>query len=99
MPSAACLERKPVRPREPIADFGSAVARELSFDPRLARRLRAEVEDHLYEALADRANPHGENPLAEVMCAFGAPQAFARQFVSIALLSLARRAVAVAALA
>ena len=81
-----------MRPREPIADFGSAVARELSFDPRLARRVRAEVEDHLHEALADRADPHGEKRLAEVMCAFGDPQAFARQFLATALLSLARRA-------
>jgi hypothetical protein len=88
-----------VRPREPIADFGSAVARELSFDPRLARRLRAEVEDHLHEALADRADPYGENRLAEVMGAFGDPQAFARQFLATALLSLARRAAAVTALA
>src|SRR5215469_68732 len=99
MPSAACLERKPVRPREPIADFGSAVARELSFDPRLARRLRAEVEDHLHEAVANRADPHGGNGLAEVMCAFGDPQAFARQFHATALLSLARRAAGVTALA
>ena len=88
-----------MRPREPIADFGSAVARELSFDPRLARRLRAEVEDHLREALADRADPHGENRLAEVMCAFGDPRAFAQQFLAIALLSLARRAVVVMAFA
>jgi hypothetical protein len=88
-----------VCPREPIADFGSAVARELSFDPRLARRLRAEVEDHLHEAVADCADPHGECRLAEVMCAFGEPQAFARQFLATALLSLARRAAAVTALA
>ena len=88
-----------MRPRDPIADFGSAVARELSFDPRLARRVRAEVEDHLHEALADRADQHGENRLAEVMCAFGDPQAFARQFLATALLSLARRAAAVTALA
>ena len=88
-----------MRPREPIADFGSAVARELSFDPRLARRLRAEVEDHLHEALADRADPNDEKRLAEVMCAFGDPQAFARQFLAIALLSLARRAAAVTTLA
>ena len=88
-----------MRPREPIADFGSAVARELSFDPRLARRLRAEVEDHLHEALADRADPHRENRLAEVMCALGDPQAFARQFLATALLSLALRAAAVTALA
>jgi hypothetical protein len=99
MPSAACLERKPVRPREPIADFGNAVARALSFDPRLARRLRAEVEDHLHAAVADRADSHGENRLAEVMCAFGDPQAFARQFLATALLSLARRAAAVTAIA
>jgi hypothetical protein len=82
-------------PREPIADFGSAVARELSFDPRLARRLRAEVEDHLHATLADR----GENQLAEVICAFGGPRAFARQFLAIAMLSLARRAAAATALA
>ena len=88
-----------MRPREPIADFGRAVARELSFDPRLARRLRAEVEDHLHEAVADRADLRGENELAEVMCAFGDPQAFARQFLVTALLSLARRAAAVMALA
>src|SRR6516225_2371818 len=99
MPSATCLERKPMRPRDPIADFGNAVARELSFDPRLARRLRAEVGDHLHEAVADRVDPHGENRLAEVMCAFGDPQAFARQFLATALLSLARRAAAVTALA
>jgi hypothetical protein len=88
-----------VRPPEPITDFGSAVARELSFDPRLARRLRAEVEDHLHAAVADHVNPHGENRLAEVMCAFGDPKAFARQFLATALLSLARRASGVTALA
>jgi hypothetical protein len=93
------LERKPVRPRDPIADFGSAVARELSFDPKLARRLRAEVEDHLHQAAADRADPNGDNGLAEVMCAFGNPKAFAQQFLATALLSLARRAAAVTALA
>jgi hypothetical protein len=88
-----------VRPRELIADFGREVARELSFDPRLARRLRAEVEDYLHEAIADSADTHGESRLAEAMCAFGEPQAFARQFLAIALLSLARRAAAVTAFA
>ena len=88
-----------MRPREPIADFGSAVARELSFDPRLARRLRAEVEDHLHEALADCGDSHSENRPAEAMCAFGDPRAFARQFLATAMLSLARRAAAVTALA
>ena len=88
-----------MRQREPIADFGSAVARQLSFDPRLARRLRAEVEDHLHEALADCGDPHGENRLVEVMCAFGDPRDFARQFLATAMLSLARRVAAVTALA
>jgi len=88
-----------MRPREPIADFVSAVVRELSFDPRLACRLRAEVEDHLHEALADRGDPHAEHRLAEVVCAFGDPRAFARQFLGSAMLSLAHRAAAVTALA
>jgi hypothetical protein len=86
-------------PRESIADFGSAVARELSFDPRLARRLRAEVEDHLHEALADCSSPQCEKRSAEAMRAFGDPRAFARQFLATAMLSLARRAAAVTALA
>jgi hypothetical protein len=99
MPSAAFSEKKPVPRRDPIADFGDAVARELSFDPRLARRLRAEVEDHLHEAFADRATTNGETALPDVMHAFGDPRAFARQFLATALLSLARRAAAVTALA
>jgi hypothetical protein len=82
-----------VHPRDPIAEFGSAVEHALSFDPQLACRLRAEVEDHLREALADHA------ALSDVMCAFGDPRAFARQFHAPALLSLARRAAAVTALA
>ncbi len=88
-----------MRPHDPIAEFGGAVARELSFDPRLARRLRAEVEDHLHEAFADRADAHSENRLPDVICAFGDPEAFARQFLAPALLSVARRAAIVTALA
>jgi hypothetical protein len=88
-----------VRRRDPIADFSGAVAHELSFDPRLARRLRAEVEDHVHEAVADRADPHGEDRLPDVIRAFGDPQVFARQFLATALLSLARRTAAVTALA
>jgi hypothetical protein len=96
-----------MRPRDPVADFGSAVARELSFDPRLARRLRAEVEDHLHEAVAECGDPQSENQSenrlaevqVEVMSAFGDPRAFARQFLAAAMLSLARRAAAVTALA
>ena len=53
----------------------------------------------MHEAIADRADPLCENRLAEVMCAFGDPQGFARQFLATALLSLARRTAAVTALA
>jgi hypothetical protein len=97
MRSAAFSEKKPVHPRDPIADFGDAVARELSFDPPLARRLRVEVEDHLHEAFADRTS--SETALPDGVHAFGDPRAFARQFLAMALLSLARRAAAVTALA
>jgi hypothetical protein len=88
-----------MRPHEPIADFGSAVARELSFDPHLARRLRAEVEDHLQEAAAAHAMFGSQDPEREAIRAFGDPREIASQFLAASLLSFARRATAVAAVA
>ena len=39
---------------EPVTDHLAVVARELDFDPALSRRVRAEVEDHLWQAANDR---------------------------------------------
>jgi hypothetical protein len=70
-----------------ISDYVDALARALSFDRALARRVRQEVEDHLGEAVA--ADP-GDRREAErrAIANFGDPDVIAAQF---AVVSLARR--------
>jgi hypothetical protein len=71
-----------------IADYLDALSRALSFDPRLARGVRQEVEDHLLEAVA--ASPLSDRREAErrAVARFGHADALAAQF---AVTSLARR--------
>ena len=88
-----------MRPPDAIAEFGAAIAHELRFDARLARRVRAEAEDHLLETLAgcDAACP--AEAQREAIRAFGDVRELARAFVPGALQSLARRASVLTALA
>jgi hypothetical protein len=88
-----------MRPPGPVAEFADAISRELAFDAALARRLRAEFEDHVLEALAGRAEPETDELQRELIRAFGDPHEFARQFVPLSLLSFARRVTAVMAMA
>lgn len=83
---------------DPIADYGAAIARELRFDAKLARRVRAEVEDHLQEWLASSAEPSSPCAQEDAIHAFGDPRELARAFVPGALAALARRATALVAL-
>ena len=66
----------------PIARYLDALRRQLAHDPLLARRLCAEVADHLAElAAADRS--HGmsaEDAEEAAVRRFGAPETLARQF-------------------
>lgn len=78
-------------PSNPIADYADLLARELRFDPALSRRVRAEVEDHLWEAAADaREGPTLESQ-HRVIAGFGDPSELARQYVAASLLSQLRR--------
>jgi hypothetical protein len=76
----------------PIADYAGALARELSFDPALSRRVRAEVEDHLWEAAADGREGPTLNTQHRVIAGFGEPSELARQYAAVSLLSQLRRA-------
>jgi hypothetical protein len=69
----------------PIVEYADALTRELSFDVVLSRRVRAEVEDHLWEAADNR--PTGATPEAQrlVIASFGDPRELARQYVAAAL--------------
>jgi hypothetical protein len=80
----------------PIADFAAALSRELAFDRPLSRRVREEVEDHLWEAAASEPD---QDPLAaqrRVVARFGDPRAIAAQYAAS---SLYRQTKAVGALA
>ena len=88
-----------MQPADPIADYGAAIARELCFDAKLARRVRAEVEDHLQEWLAASGDAGSHEAQESAIRAFGHPSELARAFVPGALASLARRAAALVALA
>jgi hypothetical protein len=71
-----------------IPEYAEALAARLAFDPALARSVRAEVEDHLWEAAAaDREG--GAEAERRAIASFGDAHALASQF---AAMSLARRA-------
>ncbi|HJY75642.1 MAG TPA: hypothetical protein VKE95_03370 [Burkholderiales bacterium] len=74
-----------------ISEYLEQLARELAFDPVLARRMRREVEDHLREAL--ESDPSGDRLDAErrAVANFGSPRAIASQFAVVSLAALARR--------
>jgi hypothetical protein len=83
----------------PIADYCADVARNLRFDPQLACRVRAEVEDHLLEALEARGETASVDAQREAIRAFGDAELIARAFVPDALQSLARRTAVLTAVA
>jgi len=72
-----------------IPEYVERLARALDFDPSLSRRVRREVEDHLWEAVS--ADPTVDRREAErhAVAAFGDPRRIAAQ---LAVVSLATRA-------
>jgi hypothetical protein len=88
-----------MRPADPIAEYGAAITRDLRFDAALARRVRAEAEDHLLEALNESGEPPSSAAALDAIRAFGDPHELAKAFVPIVLQSLARRAAVLMALA
>src|SRR5216683_335994 len=81
-----------------IPDYLERLARELSFDRSLARNVRQEVENHLWEA--DAADPTGNMLAAQqrAIANFGDARAIAAQFAAISLARYSRRAGAAAVL-
>ncbi|MFZ5779342.1 MAG: hypothetical protein ACOY4R_03910 [Pseudomonadota bacterium] len=75
-----------------IDDYVATLRRELDFDPKLARRLASEVEDHLREAA--EADPAWPSPDAErrAVQRFGLGREIAAQFAADAVDRQARRA-------
>jgi len=73
-----------------VAAYVERLARALEFDPALARRVRREVEDHLWEAVS--AHPSQDRLEAErrAVANFGDPQSVAAQFAAVSLARQAR---------
>jgi hypothetical protein len=75
-----------VRQPDPIADYLEALARALSFDTALSRRVCAEIEDHLCHAAEARGGPSVENQRQAIL-GFGEAHELARGYVATSMLA------------
>jgi len=93
MPSVDCWESRVVPSSSPVVDYLDALESALGFDRALARRVRREAEDHLWEFVSARAadgisvNATNERALA----GFGKPQEIARAYAASSLFRQTRR--------
>jgi hypothetical protein len=82
----ACSGLRTMRQPGPIADYAAALARGLRFDIALARRVRAEVEDHLWETADELGGASPDNQLRAI-ASFGDADDLARQYAADCLLA------------
>ncbi|MBV9565674.1 MAG: hypothetical protein JOY90_35260 [Bradyrhizobium sp.] len=87
-----------MRQHEPIADYAGALTRQLGFDAALARRVRAEIEDHLFEAADELGGPSPDNQRSAI-ARFGDADELARHLLADCLLARAQRVGLLCALA
>lgn len=80
-----------MRPPDPIADYTAALSRELAFDGPLSRRVRQEVEDHLWEAAAAGPGDGSVEAQRRAIERFGDPRAIAAQYAPGSLYRQTRR--------
>ena len=73
-----------------VADYLNLLGRELSYDPLLSRRVRLEVEDHLWEAAANEGGDAAEAQRRTIE-KFGDPREIARQYAALSIFSQIRR--------
>lgn len=75
-----------------IADYLERLARELDFDRSLSRRVRQEVEDHLWEVVAADATGNRLAAQQRAIVSFGDARAIAAQFALVSLAKYSKRA-------
>jgi hypothetical protein len=71
-----------------IDGYVESLAGRLSFDQSLARRVRREVEDHLWEAVGRSSAGDGPAAAAQAIAHFGDPQALAAEFATTRLAAM-----------
>ena len=81
-----------------IEDYLDRLSRELDFDRALSCRVRQEVEDHLWEAVAARSTGDTIEAERRAIASFGDARAIAAQFALVSLARQSRRVAAAAVL-
>lgn len=76
-----------MRQSVPIANYLDTLARELSFDLALSRRVCTEIEDHLWQATDGCPSIEGQQ---QAIANFGDPRDIAKQYMTTALLTQVR---------
>jgi hypothetical protein len=75
-----------------IPDYLERLARELDFDRSLSRRVRQEVEDHLWEAVAADSKGSMLQAQQRAIASFGDARVIAGQFAVVSLANYSKRA-------
>jgi hypothetical protein len=75
-----------------IPNYLELLARELAFDRSLSRRVRQEVEDHLWEAVAADSTGNILQAQQRAIASFGDARVIAAQFAVVSLAKYSRRA-------
>ena len=65
-----------------IAAYAELLAGKLDFNPTLSRRVRQEVQDHLWEAAAAGPSGNGREAVQRAIANFGDPHVIAAQFAT-----------------
>jgi hypothetical protein len=74
-----------------ISAYIERLAQALDFDPSLSRRVRREVEDHLWEAVSAHPSEDGLDAERRAVMNFGDPHIVAAQFAVVSLTKQARK--------
>ena len=75
----------------PVTEYLDALSREFRFDIALSRRVRSEIEDHLWESIAHEVGEDSVEAQNRAIARFGDPREIARQYAATSLLSQTRR--------
>jgi hypothetical protein len=82
-----------------ITEYLDELTRELAFDPRLSRRVRHEVHDHLCEAVDAESGEAAGSAEERAIARFGRPREIAAQYKALAIYTRMRQVGAIVILA
>jgi hypothetical protein len=83
----------------PVTEYLDALSGEFGFDMALSRRVRSEIEDHLWESVAHETGNDSIEAQHRAIARFGDPREIARQYAASSLLSQTRHVGLIALLA